>query len=174
MPKETKHAFISYLEQLRESQDARAAFAALRRGLGRDPGTEPAMFPYIVRWLPAAGSRWNEETHYVIAALFAYHPKEGGAGNLGAAFKKAAQGESDTTAIERRFTALLAAHPEDLGFYLRQAISFLKSKDVPVNWQQLFGDVLAWGHPNGYVQRAWAYAYWGREKGEKETPENPQ
>lgn len=167
-----EYPFITYLEQLRESPDARAAFAALRRGLGRDPGSEPAMFPYVVRWLPSSASQWNEKAHYLIAALFAYHPQAGGVGNLGAAFKRAARDENDTTALERRFSALLAAHPEDLGFYLRQAISFLKSKEVPVNWQQLFGDILAWGHPDGYVQRAWAYAYWGRQNDDKEPAAN--
>ena len=161
-----QYPFITYLESLRESKDERAAFAALRRGLGRDPGTEPAMFPYVARFVSENTSRWYEATLYLTAALFAYHPKEGGTGNLGAAFKRAAQGENDQTAIERRFTALLAADTEDLHFYLRQAISYLKSKDIPINWQQLFGDVLAWGHADRYVQRAWAYAFWGHEKKE--------
>ncbi len=155
-----QYPFITYLESLRGSKDERAAFAALRRGLGRAPGTEPAMFPYIVQWLPTVCPQWNEEMYYLIAALFAYHPKEGGVGNLGAAFKTAAQGESDTTAIERRFTALLAADTEDLHFYLRQAVSFLKSKDVAINWQQLFADVLRWQY--GQVQKQWAYKFWGR------------
>jgi CRISPR system Cascade subunit CasB len=57
---------------------------------------------------------------------------------------------------------LLAAHPDDLDFHLRQAVSFLKSRDVPVNWHQLLSDVLAWGHPERYVQRRWARAFWGR------------
>lgn len=168
MPAEAKYQFISYLEGLR---DDRAALAALRRGLGQDPGSVVAMYPYVVRWLPAACSRREEEAHYLIAALFAYHPDPGGAGNLGAAFLKAAQGEGDTTALERRFTALLAAHSDDLAFYLRQAISFLKAKEVPVNWQQLFGDVQAWGHPEGYVQKQWARDFWGRGQEEAKNEE---
>ncbi len=163
------YPFIAYLESLRGSKDERAAFAALRRGLGRDPGAEPAMFPYIARWVTDDSSQWHEATLYLIASLFAYHPQEGGAGNLGAAFKSAAQGEKDTTAIERRFTALLAAHPEDLAFYLRQAVSFLKSKPVPIDWQQLFDDVLKW--PYGQVQKNWAYAFW-RRGSEEETVNN--
>lgn len=161
------HPFITYLESLRGSKDERAAFAALRRGLGHDPGTEPAMFPYIARWVAEDSTRWYEATLYLIAALFAYHPKEGGAGNLGASFRQAAQGESDITAIERRFTALLAADTADLHFYLRQAVSFLKAKDAAIDWQQLFDDVLRWQY--GQVQKQWAYRFWGRSTEGKES-----
>ena len=97
-----------------------------------------------------------------MAALFAYHPDPGGSGNLGQAFRRTLDPNGDNTAIERRFTALLTAHPDDLPFYLRQAISFLQSKEVPVDWHQLFADVLAWGHPDRYVQKQWARSFWGR------------
>ena len=65
-------------------------------------------------------------------------------------------------AVERRFTALLTADPEDLHIYLRQAISFLKSKDTPVNWHQLMRDILQLGYPDSAqrVQKRWATAFW--------------
>lgn len=69
---------------------------------------------------------------------------------------------ADDTAIERRFTALLAAHTDDLPFYLRQAISFLRSKEVPVNWDALFYDLQRWGSENRTVQKYWARAFWGQ------------
>jgi len=156
---ETKHRFIEYLESLR---DDRAALAALRRGLGQPPGTVASMYPYIVRRLSEDTPPWQEAAYYLIAALYAYHPAEGGAGNMGRHFARARDPQGDNTAIERRFTALLAAHLDDLGFYLRQAVSFLKSKEVPVNWHQLLSDVMAWGHPDRYVQKQWARAFWGR------------
>lgn len=169
MPEKT-HPFVEYLESLRERED-RGALAALRRGLGHQPGTVPAMYPYVVRWLPEETSRWKETVYYLTAAFFAYHPKEGGKGNLGDHFADARDPQGDNTAIERRFTALLAAHPDDLDAYLRQAISFLKSKDVPVNWHQLFYDVRSWGYPDSreYVQKNWARAFWGWQQQEKEN-----
>lgn len=151
--------FIEYLESLRED---RGALAALRRGLGQPPGTVASMYPYVVPRLPEDAAFWREQVYYVIAALFASHPQEGGKGNLGRQFAQARDPQGDDTAIERRFTALLAAHPDDLEGYLRQAISFLRSHEVPVNWHQLFADVQAWGHPDRYVQRQWANAFWGR------------
>jgi CRISPR system Cascade subunit CasB len=160
------HPFITYLEGLR---DDRGALAALRRGLGQSPGTVAGMYRYVVPWLPDDVPSWLEDAYYLVAALFAYHPDAGGAGNMGDHFARARGPQGDDTAIERRFTALLAAHPDDLGFYLRQAVSFLKSKEVPVNWHQLLSDVLGWGHPGRYVQRRWASAFWGRSAEESQT-----
>jgi CRISPR system Cascade subunit CasB len=159
------HPFITYLESLREN---RGALASLRRGLGEPLGDAREMYPYVVRWLPAEAAPSREAAYYLVAALFAYHPDAGGNGNLGQAFRRTLDANGDNAATERRFTALLTAHPDDLPFYLRQAISFLKSKEVSVDWHQLFADILAWGHPNGYVQKQWARAFWSRPT--TETP----
>jgi CRISPR system Cascade subunit CasB len=153
------HPFITYLESL---HDGRAALAALRRGLGQPPGTVASMYPYVVPWLSADAPPWQETAYYLIAALFALHPAQGGKGNMGHHFAGTREAQGDNTAIERRFTALLAAHPDDLDFYLRQAVSFLKSEEVPVNWHRLLFDLLDWGHPDRYVQQQWARAFWVR------------
>lgn len=163
---ENTHPFITYLEGRR---DDRAALAALRRGLGHPPGTVADMYRYVVPWLPADAPSWLEHAYYLVAALFAYHPHPGGKGNVGDHFARARAPQGDDTATERRFTVLLAAHPDDLDFYLRQAISFLRSKDVPINWHQLLPDMLAWGHTERYVQKAWARAFWGRSTQETQT-----
>ena len=159
MPEKT-HPFVTYLEGLRDAGN-RGALAALRRGLGQSPGTVHDMYRYVVPWLGADISRTREAAYFLIAALFAYHPDAGGAGNLGTSFAHARDPQGENSAVERRFTALLSAHTDDLPFYLRQAISFLKSKETPVNWHQLFSDILAWDHPQGYVQKQWARAFWG-------------
>jgi CRISPR system Cascade subunit CasB len=170
---QTKPKFIEYLESLSQRED-RAALAALRRGLGRPPGTVPDMYRYVVPWLPADAPPWIEDAAYTVAALFAFHPQSGGAGNMGAHFgqARARDPQGDHTALERRFTALLAAHPEDLPVYLRQAVSFLRSKEVPVHWGQLLYDLRDWGHPERRtrVQKRWARAFWGRP--DQESTEN--
>lgn len=156
---EQKHAFVEYLEGLR---DDRGALAALRRGLGQPPGTVADMYRYVIPWLPEETKPWREAAYYQIAALFAYHPAEGGTGNMGNHFARTRDPQGDNTAIERRFTALLAAHPNDLDTYLRQAVSFLRSKEVPVNWDRLFRDIQRWGYQERTVQQAWARSFWGR------------
>jgi CRISPR system Cascade subunit CasB len=154
------HPFVAYLQGLAEKEE-RGALAALRRGLGQPPGTVPAMYPYVVPWLPQEGGAWREAPYYHVAALFALHPAAGGSGNLGAAFRLA-RGDEENEAVERRFTALLAAHPDDLPDYLRQAVGFLRSKDVAIDWDQLFQDIQHWGLPTRMVQKKWAGAFWGR------------
>ncbi len=165
--------FVTYLEGLRDRED-RAALAALRRGLGRPPGTVAEMCSYVVPWL-SDDAPWKEEekerAYYLIASLFAYHPAPGGVGNMGHHFAQARDPQGENTAIERRFTVLLAAHPDDLDVYLRQAVGFLRSKEVPVNWHQLLQDVLDWKCSDRYVQRRWASAFWGRSTQNQRTKE---
>lgn len=163
--------FVDYLERLRED---RGALAALRRGLGQPAGTVASMYRYVVPWLPAGSSGWQERPYYLVASLFAFHPQVGGTGNMGRHFADARKKGEDATAIERRFTALLAAHPDDLDTYLRQAVSFVRSRDVPVNWHQLFSDVRRWHYEDRRVQKEWAQAFWGwREDEEPADSDKP-
>lgn len=158
------HNFITHLETL---ADDRAALAALRRGLGQPPGTVPDMYPYVVRWLPqeAYPNSWLEQSYYLLAALYALHPQSTPEGNLGDHFALTLDPNPDhNTAIERRFMGLLTAHSDDLPFYLRQAISFLKSKERPINWHELMWNVRDWGYPDRQtrVQKRWATQFWRR------------
>ncbi len=164
-----EHNFITYLETLAED---RTALAALRRGLGQPPGTVAEMYPYVVQRLPkdAYPNSWTEQSYYLIAALYALHPKSTPEGNLGTHFAQTLDPDPERNkAVERRFTALLTAHPDDLHFYLRQAISFLKSRNdgVPVNWHQLMWHILAWGNfdKRARVQKQWAAQFW-RHRGD--------
>ena len=105
----------------------------------------------------------KESAFYLVAALFALHPQSTEFGNMGAHMAKT-RTESGEDALERRFTALLSAHPDDLPDYLRQAISFLKSKEEPVNWTQLLWDLQSWDKrddPKTSVQKKWARSFWG-------------
>ena len=161
--------FVDYLESLAEN---RAALAALRRGLGRPPGHTPEMHPYVIRFLPkeAYPNSWIEQSYYLVASLYGLHPEMGKGKNLGHHFSQTLDRNNpdNNQAIERRFTALLTTHPDDLAFYLRQAVSFLKSRPEPVavNWHQLMRDVLAWGdaYKQPGVQKQWARYFWSPPK----------
>lgn len=170
---EFNHPYISYLESLRDN-DNRNALSALQRGLGQPIAEVPAMYQYIEPWLTEKRSPTKEARYYLIAALFAMHPQSGGTGNLGNSFARTRNPESDNTAIERRFTTLLTAHQDDLPFYLRQAVSYLKAKEIPINYHQLFYDLHNWANEQkaGTVQKQWAQSFWGRAQ--KEDDENTQ
>ncbi len=152
--------FIKYLLGLASNED-RGALAALRRGLGNPPGTTVEMFRFVEPFLQEKRSIQKENAYYLIAALFALHPKTTDTGNIGKHMAAIAD-ENSREALDRRFVALLSSHTDDLPRYLRQAISLLKSKDIPVNWNQLLRDLQGWGSPERWVQKSWARAFWGR------------
>ncbi|MBT9258210.1 MAG: type I-E CRISPR-associated protein Cse2/CasB [Clostridiales bacterium] len=152
------HPFVKYLLELAED---RAALAALRRGLGRPPGTVPEMFPYVIPFLPRELGLQEEATYYTLAALFALHPSHTYRGNMGDHMAQAAY-KGNREAVERRFVALLAARSEDLPERLRQTIGFLKAQEVRVNWDALFSALRYWNHSNygARIRREWARAFW--------------
>ena len=154
---ETKqHPFVRYLE---ERAGDRAMLAALRRGLGAEPGDPETagMFPYVIPWI----NEWYEEADiYLIASLFAFHADSAKSGNMGNHLRALAGQLGDDDATERRFVQLLRMRRDTLGPRLRQQISILKSKDIPVNWHQLIADLRHWDHPKRFVQRDWARAFW--------------
>lgn len=151
-----KHPVIQRLEALAGEGNAdRAALAKLRRSLQNPIEAYPIVLPY----LPNTVGNDELGLYAMLAGLFANHPQSGGTGNMGNHMRQAA-GES-IEATERRFVNLLRANAEDLPILLRQSISFLRSKDIPVQWEQLRKDVLAWSHPDSFVQKNWARAFWG-------------
>ncbi len=156
----TIHPFIQHLYTVAQREDRRI-LAALRRGLGKAPGAAPEMFPHVVPWLPGDLYRQDEIAYYTIASLFAYHPKVTASGNMGDHLV-AAQTTGREDALERRFVALLSAHSDDLPNILRQSVSFLASKEIPINWDALFRDIRLWGHPirGEDVRKSWATSFW--------------
>ena len=166
-----KHPFIEYLESLRDSEQ-RGALAALRRGLGRPVGAEPEMLRYVVPWLPVETSPWQEEPYFLVASLFSLHAKPGGSGDMGRHLADAVTRQQRNEAVERRLTALLAAHRDDLPYHLRQAVSLLRSCDVPIAWSRLLKDIQNWDHPDRWVQRNWARSFWSRPGSSEETDQN--
>jgi CRISPR system Cascade subunit CasB len=157
--------FITYLEENRED---RAMLAALRRGLGQPAGAAPEVSRYVQRRLAQDAPRYLEEAYYLIAPLFGLHSSAGGQGDMGNHFAALCEpGEDPPSNVERRFVGLLAAHSDDLPDALRQAISLLKAKDIPVNWGSLLDDILDWSHPDDTrrtnVHKRWSRNFWRKQ-----------
>ncbi len=159
-----ENRLIRYLKNLEKRQD-RAALANLRRGLGKPPKTAMEMYPYLGQFLSHETKPRYENAVFIVAALFAYYPDApGNVGNLGASLR---QLKDDSDGIEKRFVALLNAEAKDLPHYLRQIIGLLKSKEIAVNWEQLFKDVQNWNSDKRFVQQSWARSFWGNFYKEK-------
>jgi len=153
---------VKYLNDHRED---RAMMASLRRGLRQKAGYIPEVNRVVQRRLAQDAPIWLESAYLLIAPLFALHPLEGGKGNMGDHFRAICEpGEEPASNIERRFIVLLSSDPDDVGDALRQAISLLKSKQVPVNWNELLQNIIDWKHPNSErrdrVQKEWARKFW--------------
>lgn len=151
-----KHRLIEYLERIASeiSKDT-GTLANLRRAL-QDP---VLAYPYVLPYLSEGEAEYHLDTCCLLASLFAMHQLSTPKGNMGSHMRIAAG--NDTAATEHRFVALLRAHPDDLQTHLRHAISFLKSEEQSVNWQQLLRDLKNWNHEDGFVQKEWARGFWG-------------
>lgn len=171
------HEFIKYLQDFAAERDrsgpgaskARAALAALRRGLGKEPGEALEMYRYIVFWTQNA-THAREEAYYLIAALFAAHglswPAIGDEDapertNLGASLARLAAGKTGSDSVEKRFMALLNCARADVPDHLRRVVALLKAHDIPIDWLRLLHDIMNWDRDDRCVQRAWARAFWG-------------
>lgn len=159
--KEFENDFINFLKKLK-SEKNRAAMAHLRRGLGKPAGTTTEMYPYIGRFLPKTPNYKYENALYLVGSLFGFYSDANNTnGNLGDSM---ALIKDESGSMEKRFVALLNANYEDLHQHLRQAVSLLKAKEKPVNWERLFKDILAWESDSRYIQRDWARGFWDTYK----------
>jgi CRISPR system Cascade subunit CasB len=173
----TTQPFITYLYSL-ASQENRGALADLRRGLTTEPGTSPAMYPYVAPWVPEPlRYTWKEKVYYLIAALFAYYQSGSSAnqltttqGNFGSHCRALVTQKPQSASFEPRFSALLKAHRDDLPILLKQILSILRGEDIPINWDQLFLDLQYWNTENHIVQRRWANSYWIYAGSPEQTP----
>lgn len=157
----------------------RASLARLRRSLGQtdySSDTGSVVQPFLHRNTPDE----IEETLYVIGPLFAFHrlPFSGERrANMGDHFRMVADGDL-SSAVERRFLSLLACEPDELPDALRQAVTLLKSRDIPINWHRLFLDVYEWldRRPQGEQKRQsvrlrWSRALWRLPKRQAQVDE---
>jgi CRISPR system Cascade subunit CasB len=165
---ESMFKFVNMLKGLNNPDNPnRGALAMLRRGLGRPIGKVADMYPIVVPYLPDNLYRREEEIYYLIGALFAWHPSDTEKGNFGDSLRTLAAARGESENLERRFIALLNCHRDDLPDHLRQNVGLLKSGAISINWIQLFKDILKWDHPDKFVQKKWAKAFWGKERPEK-------
>lgn len=156
-----KVPFIEYLERLRDNDD-RHALAILRRGLNGSQRTRLEMYPYAIKFLREGATSWEEEVHLTVASLFASHPMSGGKGDMGTVLKEVSS-RSGSGSVEGRFAALLRAPSENALDHLKQCVSLARSKEVPIDWNRLYQDLLWWNSEGLNVQRRWASSYWGSE-----------
>lgn len=112
------------------------------------------------RVLPPGLPEYVYEAYFLVATL--YPLAEGGAsGDFGASLHRARQ-IKNSKGLDRRVEVLLDTDDSQLPFRLRQAVHFLQSNRVKVNWPRLLDDLLAWNLSYKPVQRRWAQSYYAQ------------
>jgi CRISPR system Cascade subunit CasB len=160
--------FIAWLEKLNES-DSKVR-AVLRRSLAFDPGQHIPTFPYVEPFLKGVESGWRRDMHYLVAALWAAHWREGqsqtkikiavavGLHDKERRDKLSAKERNKPTSTEKRFITLLDADEDQLPHRLRQMTALLNEQ--PIDFERLLSDLLGWQRDDKHTQNAWAREFY--------------
>ena len=145
------------LALLRSLKNDRGAMANLRCALV--PARRHRAWPLLAR---VGGI--DDPIAETVAALYAYHPEETTAGNLGDTCRQLA---GTHTSFDGRFRRLLACDRDELCERLRPVVLAAKAKGIRVNYQTLVEDLCWWGDR---VRVRWAQAFWGGAAEETAAP----
>lgn len=146
-----------------------ADLAALRRGLGKDPGAVPEMWRYYTTLNPAGTWTPQLAAEHLALTLFAVHQqskqdpmhRDGVVFAFGSAVR-ALHKKFSPDAVDRRFAAAATAtSPNELGMHLRGLVSQLHDIGQPLDYTLLLADLVAWHNPARIpaVRRRWGSQY---------------
>lgn len=178
-PPEASEAFtvIQRLEE-RAALDT-AVLAVLRRSASYNPGLYPPAFPYVEPLIYGHGE-WRRQATYLTAACWAKSRRQRDDSDLGrrqslaSALRSLSQDPTNLHAsknIEKRFTALLDADPDELPWRLRQITAVLDAAGIAVDWPSLLADLWRWNYPDRPVQVRWARQFWAPTRPAEKEPE---
>ncbi len=161
--------FVARLKDLVRRSD-RARLAALRQLLAPPERWGPDAYAAGLPLVPPRALETEESRLLLVAGLFALWHRgretllEDEPRNFGTSMRTAAtmlaNGATLAPSIENRFSVLLSSDEERLTHHLRQAVSLCAAHDVRIGWVSLIGDLRRWSHPDRFIQRRWARAFW--------------
>lgn len=134
--------------------------ARFKRNAGNSIAESRNVIGLFYRVLPPGVPPYKERWYFLLATLYPL-AEPADTGNLGRALSLARNPEN-RDGLDRRVEILLDADEVQFPFRLRQAIRFLYSQGVGVDWEQLLQDLLRWTHPERFIQQQWARAYFSQ------------
>lgn len=140
-------------DYLRRRPEAMAALAKLRRGVGKDVGAVPELWPYILDGLPGDDGGDNptraERAVYTALTLYAVHQQSRQRAmhvpgtSLGAAVRRLRTQAPSEAAVRRRFEALGTAEDfSEVVHHARGLITQLRGADIPLDYGAFADDLL--------------------------------
>ncbi|MET8153764.1 type I-E CRISPR-associated protein Cse2/CasB [Actinoplanes sp. NPDC049668] len=174
----------------RSTEPSGAHLAALRRGLGRQAGDVPEMWPFYSQLRPDGSLSYALNAEHVTLSLFALHqqgkarPMHANGIGLGTAMLRARDsGLYSSDGIDRRFSAAATASGlTELTGHLRGLITQLRNVEAagkrgqPLDYTQLYRDLRNWQYPDRVtdVRRRWGSQYFAtRQSTPAEDPPPP-
>ncbi|HEX7660968.1 MAG TPA: type I-E CRISPR-associated protein Cse1/CasA [Pseudonocardiaceae bacterium] len=144
--------------------------AALRAGLGREPGEVPGMWPFYRAVTPDSGISCDLRAEHHALALYGLHQQsrrtpmhDPSLLSVGAALQKLRNNvRTSAGAVDHWFTVAVSANTvPTLVMHLRGLITQLRSIDQPLNYDRLVEDIYRWQWPRSRqrVRRDWGSAY---------------
>jgi len=143
--------------------------ASLRRGLGKEPGVVPSMWPFYTTWSKDGSVGHKLRAEHLALTLFALHqqgkrrPMHRHGIRIGSALQEMRRtGRFSEEALDRRFAAAATASSlTELGGHLRGLVSQLRVVDQGLDYSLLFYDLTNWQSPErqGAVRRRWGAQY---------------
>lgn len=141
----------------------RAGRAILKRNAGKTLSearrVEAVFFSLNPPLVSQDGVSDNYECAFLIATLYCLLKGRKGS-QLADELRYLEQDGFSRDSLQRRMVALLGCQSnEELAFRLRQVTKLLGSQKRGLDWRQLFKDLKDWYHPDRFVQRRWANAF---------------
>lgn len=156
-----------------------ADLAAIRRGIGRDAGSVPGMWPFYTELRPDGALTHALRAEHIALTLFAVHQQSqrrpmhhAGTGVGAAARALRDSGKFSADAVDRRFAAAATASGiSEAAFHLRGMITQLRSISQPVDYDLLLRDLRDWQDPAraASVRRRWGSQYFAPRPGAQEA-----
>jgi len=155
---------------IRKISELSSGDLAILRRCNRNPHEDPRLFPVIGKL-----GVLNSYNHALIACLYAVYHKSYEEPifeenyNFGKAFRNAydpvpenkEQRNKYKPKQDTRFRSILTAdHGDALTYRLRQAVRLIQSKNEPLDFSILLGDLFNWDNSKKRVQRKWAEGYY--------------
>ena len=146
-----------------------AELAALRRGIGREPGSVPAMWPYYTTLSEDGSLTPSLRAEHLVLTLYAVHQQsrpgpmhQRGIG-VGTALQALRRSEKfSPEAVDRRFSAAATATSlGEVAAHLRGLITQLRAIGQGLDYDLLVRDLVNWQNPERRlgVRRRWGGQY---------------
>ncbi len=162
-----------------------ADLSQLRRGVGREPGSTPGMWPFYTTLTSASEVTPALHAEHVALTLFGVHQQSAdqlvhrrgnSVGAAALALKRTARYSED--AVDRRMVASASASTlGNLAVHLRGLVQQLSVVKVTLDYDRLFDDLVRWQNAAGAgsVRRRWGGDFYAAtpRSASTDTPSHP-